>query len=52
MLSYCTTFAYTGPNALTTMTEGRVTTTYTYDDWGRTISKADGTHSVPHALRS
>ena len=42
-----TTFAYNGANELTTMTEGGVTTTYTYDDWGRTISKSDGTHSFP-----
>ncbi|MFM1921734.1 MAG: hypothetical protein RLZZ303_3368 [Candidatus Hydrogenedentota bacterium] len=45
-------FAYNGANDLTTMTEGGVTTTYTYDDWGRTISKADGTHSATHGWRS
>ncbi|MFM1918558.1 MAG: hypothetical protein RLZZ303_192 [Candidatus Hydrogenedentota bacterium] len=33
------------------MTEGGVTTTYTYDDWGRTISKADGTHSATYGWR-
>ena len=32
------------------MTEGGATTTYTYDDWGRTISKADGTHSATYGF--
>lgn len=35
-------------NDLTTMTEGSVTTTYTYDDWGRTLSKTDGTYSATY----
>jgi RHS repeat-associated protein len=40
------TMAYNGANELTSSVVGAITTTYTYDDWGRTISKADGTHSA------
>ncbi|MBI1319877.1 MAG: hypothetical protein GC168_13185 [Candidatus Hydrogenedens sp.] len=39
---------YNDANELTTMTVGGVSTTYTYDDWGRTISKADGTHTATY----
>jgi RHS repeat-associated protein len=40
------TMAYNGANELTTSVTGAITTTYTYDQHGRTISKADGTHSA------
>jgi hypothetical protein len=33
------------------MTEGGATTTYTYDDWGRTVSKSDGTHAAADGWR-
>lgn len=34
------------------MTNGGTTTTYTYDDWGRTISKSDGPHVATYDWRS
>jgi YD repeat-containing protein len=40
------TMAYNGANELTSSVVGAITTTYTYDANGRTISKADGTHSA------
>jgi RHS repeat-associated protein len=40
------TMAYNGANELTSSVVGAITTTYTYDQHGRTISKADGTHSA------
>jgi RHS repeat-associated protein len=45
------TMAYNGANELTSSVVGAITTTYTYDEWGRTISKADGTHTATYYWR-
>jgi RHS repeat-associated protein len=41
-----TTMNYNGANELTSSVTGAITTTYTYDQHGRTISKDDGIHSA------
>jgi RHS repeat-associated protein len=42
---------YNDANELTSATTGGVTTAYTYDGWGRTISKTDGTHDATYTWR-
>jgi len=42
---------YNDANELTSTTTGGVTTAYTYDGWGRTISKTDGTHDATYTWR-
>jgi RHS repeat-associated protein len=46
-----TTSVYNDANELTSTTTGGVTTAYTYDGWGRTISKTDGTHDAAYTWR-
>jgi RHS repeat-associated protein len=46
-----TTSIYNDANELTSTTTGGVTTAYTYDGWGRTISKTDGTHDATYTWR-
>jgi RHS repeat-associated protein len=45
------TMTYNGANELTNSVVGAITTAYTYDEWGRTISKSDGTHSATYYWR-
>ena len=46
-----TTYAYNTSNQLTSSVTNSVTTTYTYDAWGRLLTRAAGTASASYAYR-
>ena len=45
-LSRTVTYAYNNANELTSMTDYNGTTSFTYDDWGRTVSKYRGSQAT------
>ena len=45
------TYEYNDANELTAMTTDGMATTYTYDNWGRTITKAQGAYLAEYAYR-
>ena len=46
-----TFFVNNGATELNSMFDGTTTTTFTYDDWGRQIAKADGTYTTTYSYR-
>ena len=50
-LSTTTTYAYNNANELTSMTDYNGTTSFTYDDWGRTVTKSRGGKTATYAWR-
>ena len=50
-LSTTTTYAYNNANELTSMTDYNGATRFTYDDWGRTVTKSRGGKTATYAWR-
>ncbi len=50
-LSTTTTYAYNNANELTSMTDHNGTTSFTYDAWGRTVTKSRGSKTATYAWR-
>ena len=50
-LSTTTTYAYNNANELTSMSDYNGTTSFTYDDWGRTVTKSRGGKTATYAWR-
>ena len=50
-LSNTTTYNYNNANEMTSLTDYNGTTNFTYDDWGRTVTKARGSKTATYAWR-
>ena len=46
-----TVFGYNTANELTSQTVGGTTTSFTYDDWGRMATKAQGNYQAMYGYR-